>query len=109
MQRRIVAASVALVALGALGLATPAEAHQTSIKYVDVTVDGARATVRLTVAPGDVTEALGLPADARPSVSEATGPASGARVAAYVARWIALGPDDGAPCPPGAPRAHPDP
>jgi hypothetical protein len=100
MRGRIVAAS----ALFALVLAVPADAHQTSVKYVDVAVDGARATIRLTVAPGDVTEPLGLPADARPSAAQAITPA----VAAYVVRWVALGPDAAAPCPPGTPRAHPD-
>ena len=85
-------------------LATRAEAHQTSIKYVDVTVAGRRAGVALTVAPGDVTEPLGLPPDARPAAAEATTPG----VAAYVARWIALSPDPGEPCPAGPPRAHPD-
>jgi hypothetical protein len=95
-------AATAIIALAAL--ATRAEAHQTSVKYVDVTVDGNRATIRLTVAPGDVTEPLGLPPDARPTVAEATTPG----VAAYVARWLALGPDDRSPCPAAAPRAHPD-
>jgi hypothetical protein len=98
-----VAVLAGLAALAAL--ATPADAHQTSVKYVDVTVDGRRATVKLTVAPGDVTEPLGLPADARPTVAEAVAP----RVAAYVAGWLAVGPDGGAPCPTAAPAAHPDP
>jgi HupE / UreJ protein len=96
---------IALIAASAVGaLETRAHAHQTSIKYVDVTVDGRRAWIKLTVAPGDVTDALGLPPDARPKVAEATTP----RVAAYVARWLALGPDDRPPCPAAAPRAHPD-
>ena len=85
-------------------LASPAAAHQTSVKYVDVTVEGRSATVRVTVAPGDVTEPLGLPPDARPAAADATGPG----VAAYVARWIAIGPDPGAPCPAQAPRGHAD-
>ncbi|TMQ08783.1 MAG: hypothetical protein E6J90_39565, partial [Deltaproteobacteria bacterium] len=74
------------------------------VKYVDITIDGARAQVQLTVAPGDVTEPLGLPPDARPAVAEATTSA----VAAYVARWLALGPDPGEPCPAAHPRARPD-
>ena len=86
-------------------VAAPAHAHQTSVKYVDVTVAGRRAAIALTVAPGDVTEPLGLPADARPTVAEAVTPP----VAAYVARWVALGPDGGAPCPAAASRVHPDP
>jgi hypothetical protein len=100
----------AIAALGAsvlamLGaLAHPAEAHQTSIKYVDVTVAERRATIRLTVAPGDVTEPLGLAPDARPAVAQAITPG----VAAYVARWIALAPDPGQPCPADEPRARAD-
>jgi hypothetical protein len=99
-----------LVCVATLLLAGRAEAHQTSVKYVDVTVDGARAELRLTVAPGDVTEPLGLPADARPTVAQATTPA----VAGYVQRWLAAGRDLGDPtvepvaCPAGAPRVHAD-
>jgi hypothetical protein len=102
MHRGLAGLAGAAVALGVL--AARVEAHQTSIKYVDVAVDGSRATVKLTVAPGDVTEPLGVAADARPAVAEATTPA----VAAYVARWLALGPDPGEPCPTDRPRARPD-
>jgi hypothetical protein len=74
----------ALVILLLLGRV--ASAHQTSVKYVDVTIDEDRATLAVKVAPGDVTEPLGLPADARPAVSEVVrSPA----VAPYVAHWIA--------------------
>ena len=83
-------------------VATSAEAHQTSIKYVDVTVEGRRAAVSLTVAPGDVAEPLWQPPDARPQVSEAITPG----VAAYVARWLAIAPDPGEPCPAGPARAR---
>lgn len=93
-----------MLAAAVVALTARAEAHQTSVKYVDVAVDGPRATVRLTVAPGDVTEPLGLPPDARPSVAAATTPA----VAAYVVRWLTVGPDPGEPCPAGHPRAGPD-
>jgi hypothetical protein len=102
MRGPTILASIALGAISAHG--TRAYAHQTSVKYVDVTVDGKHATIRLTVAPGDVTEPLGLPPDARPAVAEATTP----RVAAYVARWLALAPEDRPPCPAALPRAHPD-
>jgi HupE / UreJ protein len=91
----------AAIALVLVGLAGTAQAHQTSVKYVDVSVDGSRATVTITVAPGDVTEPLGLAPDARPGVAEATTPA----VAAYVAGWLAVGPDPGPACPQGTPRA----
>ena len=73
----------ALVILLLLGRV--ASAHQTSVKYVDVTIDESRATVAVKVAPGDVTEPLGLPADSKPAVSDVVhAPA----VAPYVARWI---------------------
>ncbi|HEY6172856.1 MAG TPA: hypothetical protein VIX73_00370, partial [Kofleriaceae bacterium] len=47
----VIAAAVLAVLVGR---AVPAWAHQTSVKYVDVTVDGPRAAVTMTVAPGDV-------------------------------------------------------
>jgi HupE/UreJ protein len=97
--RRGAVLCAAMIALAAV--AAPARAHQTSVKYVDVTVEGRRATVALTVAPGDVTEPLGLAPDARPAVAEAAVPA----VAAYVAGWLAIAPDPGAPCPAGPPAA----
>ena len=76
-----------------------AHAHQSSIKYVDVTVDGTHATVRFTVAPTDVTEPLQLPADSRPSLEAALAPA----VASYVAGWLAI-----ADCSAGPAHASPD-
>jgi HupE/UreJ protein len=110
---------LATLVVAAIAGAPRADAHQTSVKYVDVTVDGPRATIRVTVAPGDVAEPLGLPPDARPAVAAATTPA----VAAYVARWLTIAPggsderdgpdppdphDERAPCPAAAPRAAPD-
>jgi hypothetical protein len=94
----------ALAGLAALAVALRAEAHQTSVKYVDVTVGDARATLAMTVAPGDVTEPLGLAADAQPGVAEALTPA----VAAHVAGWIAVTDAGGAPCAPSTPRARAD-
>jgi hypothetical protein len=93
-----------VIAIVTLALTRPAAAHQTSVKYVDVTVDGPTAAIKLTVAPGDVTEPLGLPADAQPTIDAATTPA----VAAYVARWLAIGPTADAPCPAAPARAEPD-
>jgi len=84
-------------------LAKTAAAHQTSVKYVDVTLDEARATISVKVAPGDVTEPLGLPADSKPSVAQATTPA----VAAFVRHWIAAQ-SYGQPCSASAPVAKPD-
>jgi hypothetical protein len=92
------------IAVAVAAYAGRADAHQTSVKYVDVTVDGPRAQVKVTVAPGDVSEPLGASPDARPSVTEASTPA----VAAYVARWLAIGPSEQPPCPGSAARAHPD-
>jgi len=100
------------IALGIAAHAGVARAHQTSVKYVDVTVDGRRATVRFVVAPGDLTEPLGLPPDARPAVGAAVTPA----VAAYVAGWLILGPDlgpdlgaaPGPACSASPPQARPD-
>jgi len=34
-----------------------AYAHQTSVKYVDIVIDGAEAEITLRAAPGDVTDA----------------------------------------------------
>jgi hypothetical protein len=82
-------------------LARPAAAHQSSVKYVDIAIDGRTATVELTVAPSDVTEPLGLSADARPSAADAARPA----VAGYVQRWLAIA-GAGAPCSATAPRAR---
>jgi hypothetical protein len=85
-------------------LARTAAAHQTSVKYVDVAVDENRAVLTVKVAPGDVTDPLGLSADAKPTAAEAVrSPA----VAPYVARWIAAA-SYGRPCTPGAPRASAD-
>lgn len=86
-------------------VAFPAYAHQSSIKYTDVTVEGARAEIALTIAPGDVTEPLGLPNDATPTVAQALVPAA----AAYVAGWVTLSLPTGEACLPSAASAAPDP
>lgn len=79
-----------------------AEAHQSSIKYVDVTIDDANVTVRFTVAPSDVTEPMQRAADERPSVAEVI---AAPAVPAYVAAWLAVGSPE---CTPATPGAHPD-
>ena len=92
----------ALVVLLLLGRV--ASAHQTSVKYVNITLDEARAKIRVKVAPSDVVEPLGLAADSKPSVADAVrSPA----VAPYVAHWIATA-SYGQACTPGAPAAAPD-
>ena len=107
MRRPRLVALAAALALAAAAVALPrdARAHQSSVKYVDLTVDGDRAAVRFTVAPADVTAPLGLPDDARPSAAAAAVPAA----AAYVARWLALALPDGRPCAPAPARAQIDP
>ena len=81
-----------------------AAAHQTSIKYVGLVVDGTHVAVTFRVAPGDVTEPLGMAADAQPTAAVA---AAAPTVAPYVARWLAISSTD-LPCPPTKPIAAPD-
>jgi hypothetical protein len=85
-----------------------ASAHQSSIKYADITVDGANATVRVTIAPTDVTQPLGFEDASKPSVAEALAPATLDRVTAFVASWVALRTPDGTACRYAALRAAPD-
>ena len=70
-----------------LAIATPAYAHQTSIKYIELTVDGALVDVAFKVSPGDVAEPMHLGSDARPSAAAA---AASPGTPAYVARWLVL-------------------
>jgi hypothetical protein len=85
-------------------LARTAAAHQTSVKYIDVTIDESSAEITVKVAPGDVTEPLGLAADSRPSVGDAV---AAPAVAPYVAHWIATA-SYGRACTSGAPHASAD-
>ncbi|HEU0035387.1 MAG TPA: HupE/UreJ family protein [Kofleriaceae bacterium] len=87
-----------------LALAAPAHAHQSAVKLVDIELDGARATVHVTASPGDLTEPLGVPADAQPSLDQAATP----QTAAYVQGWLAIALPDGRACRAGAPAAHGD-
>ena len=86
-----------------------AAAHQSSIKYADVTVDGASAAVRVTIAPTDVTQPLGQPDAARPTMEEALAPATLEHVTAFVASWIALRDPRGDTCAISALHAGPAP
>ncbi len=77
------ALAIALAILG--GLAAPARAHQSSIKYVDIAASDRTALVRFTVAPSDVTSPLGLQADVIPAIADAIhAPA----VPPYIAAWV---------------------
>jgi hypothetical protein len=96
-----------LIVVAIVALSTNAHAHQTSVKYVDIFVhpmpSGQTGYVDVTVklAAGDVTEPLGLAADAKPRVADAL--AKQKDVALYVQRWITI--DD---CePPGLPDMKP--
>jgi hypothetical protein len=91
-----------------LALTATAYAHQTSIKYVDLTIDGARVDVAFKVAPSDVNEPLGLGSDATPSAAAA---AAAPGTPAYVARWLAIAiPTNAGPlaCTPSAATAAAD-
>jgi hypothetical protein len=70
-----------------LALAAPAYAHQTAIKYVELTIDGADVDVTFKVAPNDVTEPMHVPVDSKPTAATA---AASPGVAAYVARWLQI-------------------
>ncbi len=80
-----------------VALPARAFAHQTSVKYVDLAIDGSRVDIALQCASSDVTEPLGLANDAKPSVADALAHAA---VPAYVQRWLVL-----AGCTADAPRA----
>ena len=72
-----------------VAFAPRAFAHQTSVKYIDLTIrDAHTIDVSLRCAATDVTEPLGLPADAKPTVRDAL--AQAARVAPFVQHWLAL-------------------
>lgn len=73
--------------------------HQSSVKYLDLVVDHQVIHARMTVAPGDLTEALGLPADATPTALAAATPAA----ARYTRGWVAI-----SGCVPADERAAPD-
>lgn len=80
------------------GLADPAGAHQTALKYVEVRADAtARVEIALRASPLDVTEALGLPDDAQPSLTDALAHAEA--VARTMAGWLTIS-DGAVACPP---------
>ena len=76
-----------LILLALAASAAPAFAHQSSIKYIDLTIAGTRVDVAFEVAPGDVNEALKLSPDAKPSAQDA---ARAPAVPPYVAAWLAI-------------------
>ena len=68
-------------------IARVASAHQSSTKYLDVTITGDRAELALRFVPSDVTEPMKLRPDAKPTAKAA---ASSTGVPAYVERWVAV-------------------
>ncbi|HEX7704284.1 MAG TPA: hypothetical protein VF403_26255, partial [Kofleriaceae bacterium] len=68
-------------------IARVASAHQSSTKYLDVTITGDRAELALRFVPSDVTEPMKLRPDAKPTAKAA---ASSPGVPAYVERWVAV-------------------
>jgi hypothetical protein len=97
-------AAAVLFAVVLVAGARVASAHQTSVKYVDLAIDGASVAVAIKLAPSDVTEAMGLPPEARPAVSAA---AAHRAVPAYVQNWLAIE-AGGKPCGAETPRARVD-
>lgn len=66
-------------------IARVASAHQSSTKYLDVTITGERAELVLRFVPSDVTEPMKLRPDAKPTAQAA---AAAPGVPAYVERWL---------------------
>ncbi len=102
----MIVARVLVVGSLLVALAGTAAAHQSSVKYTDLTVDGTRVSVVLTIAPSDATGPLGVPEDSRPTTAEVL--ASADRVSAYIATWFSVALPSGAPCGTSDPRAGPD-
>lgn len=75
-----------VLAIATLGVRS-AHAHQTSLKYVDLTVADHTVDVTLRFAPGDVTEPMALAPDANPPQAAVL---SHPGVPAYVQRWLVL-------------------
>lgn len=73
--------------------------HQSAIKYVDLVVDGDTIAAKITVAPADLAEPLGLAPDAQPTAIAAATPAA----SRYTRAWLTV-----AGCTPGDARAAPD-
>ena len=76
-----------VVAIAIANTARQASAHQTSVKYIDLSLADTRVDVTLRFAPGDVTEPLHLPADAQPPMADVL---ANPAVAPYVQHWLAI-------------------
>ena len=73
--------------------------HQSSVKYLDLVVTGDTIGVRMTVAPSDLAEPLGLAPDAHPTAIAAATPAA----SRYTRAWVTV-----SGCTPSDERAAPD-
>lgn len=71
-----------------VGLASIAQAHQSSIKYVAIATHDKVATISFTVAPQDVTAPMGKGPDDVPAIADAIAHPA---VPAYIAGWLAIG------------------
>lgn len=83
--RRITTAVIVLMLT--LGLAPRlAQAHQSSVKYFDLQVEGRSMAVRVRAAPGDLADAMTLGADTEPTMANVL--AQSTAVGAAVTTWI---------------------
>jgi hypothetical protein len=82
-----------------IAMTSVAAAHQSSVKYAELTVDGDSLAITFRVSPGDLTEPMRARPDAQPGAQAA---AAVPAVGPYVARWLAVS-SAGAPCAPDAP------
>jgi hypothetical protein len=73
--------------------------HQSAVKYLDLVVTGDTIAARMTVAPSDLAEPLGLAPDAQPTAIAAATPAA----SRYTREWVTV-----AGCTPSNERAAPD-
>ncbi|HEX5062876.1 MAG TPA: HupE/UreJ family protein [Kofleriaceae bacterium] len=89
---------IGVLVLALVAFAPRAFAHQTSVKYIDLAIHDTTVSVELRCAATDVTEPMGLPADAKPTVEEALAVAG---VVPYVQHWLVL-----TGCTASAPRAN---
>lgn len=88
---------LAAAAVAVCALAVPARAHQSSVTYVEATLDGARVTVSVRLAPRDVAEDIGrgdLPVEAPALVA-----AQRDAIATHVTARVEIQ-DGETPCPP---------
>ena len=65
---------------------TSAFTHQSAVKYLDLVVTGDTIAARMTVAPSDLTEPLGLAPDAQPTAIAAATPAA----SRYTREWVTV-------------------